>query len=480
MKKMMYFVSCAVMTLMPVSCSNEELDDVLPFTNERVAQTATLVFEGSKPDFVDEGITRATTDSWANGSKIYLQFMVGSGRVDGVATYTASTQEWAVEYYGALQTTNDGKCEAYYFENAGNATYSSVELTSSTAIYMDNVASYSFEDNVVKVTANLKPMTGRIRLKGGAYQAYDMEGVTNYNKYDFTANSFESEKKTIVGTTAKDGYSNYIYGYFEDADNKMVLFNDKENNLAYTKVLGSNALAVGKSGYLNIPTLDNRSGWGILASKDYTVGNVTFKMIRVVCGSFQMMNEYPVTLTKSYYMGETEVTQALWSAVMSSNPSTVKGDKLPVNNISWDDCQAFISKLNTKTGGNFRLPTEAEWEFAARGANKSQDYIYSGSNNIEDVAWYYSNSSSTIHPVKEKNSNEILLYDMSGNVNEFCQDGDHVLFEGVDPIGGIGSNYKMYRGGSYRLAYDYQKVICRTSTYYAQKDNSYGFRLASY
>lgn len=411
MKKLMYFVSFAVMTMLSVSCSNDELDNVTPPTNERVARTATLVFDGNKPSFDDAGTTRAVTDSWVDGSKVYLQFTVGKGRVDGVATYSASTQEWTIEYYGALQATNDGKCEAYYFENAGSADYQSVKLNYETAIYADKSATYSFEGNSVKVTANLKPMTGRIRLKGEPGQTCYVGGISYYNNYSLTNNSFTTNYYTQTRTTAKDGYSDYIYGFFADEDNKEIFFDDRDNNLSYTKVLGSNALSVGKSGYLNIPTMTNRSGWTVLAHKDFEVAGVSFRMIRVISD--------PLYSKQSYFIGETEVTQALWNAVMNNNPSSPKGDDLPVNKVSWNNCEEFLGKLNTKTNGEFGLPTQAQWQWAAKGGYLSKGYKYSGSNSAGEVAWYSGNSNSTIHPVKTKLPNEIGLYDMSGNVMEW-------------------------------------------------------------
>lgn len=177
-----------------------------------------------------------------------------------------------------------------------------------------------------------------------------------------------------------------------------------------------------------------------------TVCGVTFKMVHVEHGEFNMgaghaalsygetalLNvETPVhkvLLTRNYYIGETLVTQELWRTVMNENPSWFgeggngshidEWENLPVERVSWNDCQKFISKLNHLTGLKFRLPTEAEWEFAARGGNKSNGFNYSGSNNSNEVAW----CDEETHPVKRLTPNELGIYDMSGNVEEWCQD----------------------------------------------------------
>lgn len=174
-----------------------------------------------------------------------------------------------------------------------------------------------------------------------------------------------------------------------------------------------------------------------LSDQTIIVDSVEFTMVGVQGGTFTMgatdeqsidvfliddvKPTHSVSLS-SYYIGQTEVTQELWEAVMGSNPSEFNGANRPVENVSWDDCQEFIRKLNEKTGKQFRLPTEAEWEYAARGGNKSQGYEYSGSNTLSDVAWYYDNSGDATSEVAAKRANELGIYDMSGNVCEWCSD----------------------------------------------------------
>lgn len=218
------------------------------------------------------------------------------------------------------------------------------------------------------------------------------------------------------------------------------------------------------------------------SSETITVNGVSFKMIKVEGGTFTMgatseqgsdanNDEKPthsVTLN-SYYIGETEVTQELWQAVMGSNPSGYQGSKHPVECVSWNDCQPFITTLNSLTGKTFRLPTEAEWEYAARGGNKSKGYKYAGSNTIGDVAWYSENSYDlgTSSPyygpqnVGGKTANELGLYDMSGNVMEWCQDryGYYSSSSQPNPTGPSSGSDRVFRGGGWN---DYAKY-CRVS-----------------
>ena len=210
----------------------------------------------------------------------------------------------------------------------------------------------------------------------------------------------------------------------------------------------------------------------IVYNISFKVNGVRMKMTKVKGGTFRMgsdgeqarPDEVPmhfVTLN-DFYIGQTEVTQELWNAVMGNNPSKYKGDKLPVEQVSWDDCQAFVTRINAITGQRFRLPTEAEWEYAARGGDKSQGFTFAGSNNPNEVAWIHDNSSHTTHQVATLKPNELGIFDMSGNVWEWCQDWSANYTDAIttNPKGAARGTHRILRGG----AFCYQPQNCRVST----------------
>ena len=218
----------------------------------------------------------------------------------------------------------------------------------------------------------------------------------------------------------------------------------------------------------------------------FTANGVTFKMIAVQGGTYTMGAadndpeaydcEKPAhkETVSDFMIGETPVTQELWQAVMCANPSYFEGDmQRPVDSVSWDDCQTFIRKLNQLTGQNFRLPSEAEWEYAARGGNRSKGYKYAGSNDVDAVAWYNGNSGSTTHKVKTKQPNELGIYDMSGNVYEWCEDKYSENYNSQRNWG-----YRVLRGGSWFSLARFVRVSYRISLTPGDGSSYGGLRLA--
>ena len=280
--------------------------------------------------------------------------------------------------------------------------------------------------------------------------------------------------KIVMDKNPKDPYAKKLYDFCED----FAPDNEKQEGLTKAKNLESHF-----SGNVNFT--DTKNGLNI-------------EMIAVQGGTFMMGctaeqgndcfdNEKPAhrVTVSDYYIGKYEVTQAQWTAVMGNNPSHIKGDNLPVDLVSWDDVKEFIFKLNNMTGKQYRLPTEAEWEYAARGGNKSQGYKYSGNNNADYVAWFSGNSGMgkrgrTIHAVGTKSPNELDIYDMSGNVHEWCSDwyGNYSSNTQPDPKDDSTGSYRVLRGGSWYYDARYARVSYRY--YYAPGSwsNDVGFRLA--
>jgi len=205
-------------------------------------------------------------------------------------------------------------------------------------------------------------------------------------------------------------------------------------------------------------------------------------IIKVGNSLFDIIDEKPIhtVVISSFSIGKFEVTQAQWREVMGSNPSKFSGcDNCPVETVSWNDVHQYIQKLNDQTGKNYRLPTEAEWEYAAKGGKDSRGYTYSGSNNVETVAWYYANSGSNTHSVGTKQANELGIYDMSGNVLEWCSDWYGVYggsFQ-TNPAGASLGEYRVLRGGTW--CYDAQvcRAECRSWSEPEYRGVFNGFRL---
>ena len=308
--------------------------------------------------------------------------------------------------------------------------------------------------------------------------------ITTDGDYSYNYFSFTTKLADPASSTPWDDIAPYRFGAVSAGDYNFIVTEEllgteialtTENYLALQMAHGSFNLRIDLEN-MKLTVTGEFAPQGIT---EYTVRGVNFKMVDVEGGTFTMgnpnyqstsetANEGPahqVTLS-SFSIGQTEVTQELWRAVMGSNPSYNSGTNLPVEQVSWNQCQAFVAKLNEMLpidGYEWRLPTEAQWEYAARGGSKSQGYQYSGSNTIGDVAWYQNNSSSKTHQVATKAPNELYIYDMSGNVEEWCQDhyANYSSSPQIDPCVSTGTaNFLVnLRGGFYSAA----ASLCRNT-----------------
>ena len=276
---------------------------------------------------------------------------------------------------------------------------------------------------------------------------------------------------------------------YQSSTQSVTINENKQTDLSGSLTANTAQSAVGSSASGSFAN----TGLSGQSRETFTVNGVSFTMIRVDGGTFMMgatkaqdsdaeNDESPVheVTLSTYMMGETEVTQALWQVVMGSNPSRFNGDQNPVEQVSWNDCQEFLKKLNTLTGKTFRLPTEAEWEYAARGGSKSRKTKYSGGSDIGSVAWYIGNSGSMTHPVKGKAPNELGIYDMSGNVWEWCSDwyGKYSSSAQTNPKGASSGSNRVSRGGSWYNDAGYCRSTYRSNYAPGSGNINLGLRLA--
>ncbi len=511
MMKKLFLLAVLFAVFATTSCEDDLPTAIDSATDDSTTwNTCILEFDGEIQGFDGKA---SRSNSWNDNDTIFIRFDNKGDYVTGVAYYNADISKWEVYYMGSLHDIENVYCNVYYFDGPSNTNVEldKVTFNSYVAAYGDDFATYSKSRDVVTVKATLAPLTGRIRFKGQpGDEIVLMRSIDSYSSFDVSNITFTTENSFTKHIVGNDGYTPYIYGF--NTSTQMMIYNDEST---FEKTFSSiTFMGPRDSGYMNIPTWDNCNGWtaskGFNYSKDgvavsipenesnisITLNGVTFKMIAVAGGTFTMGatpeqepaaydNEYPtheVTLS-DYFIGETEVTQGLWQAVMgNNNPSYFKGPNLPVENVSWNDCQTFVSKLSDMVGIKFTLPTEAQWEYAARGGSKSIGYKYSGSNTVDDVAWYKDNADKKTHAVGTKAANELGIYDMSGNVWEWCSDwyGSYSREAVTNPTGPITGTLRVDRGGYWGGdATTYCRVSARGKITPTYMYGSIGLRLAS-
>jgi|GEM_PF-950627 len=326
------------------------------------------------------------------------------------------------------------------------------------------------------------------------------QGVTELNAFASRSKNFSvvfelvNSQKKVIGRQTLQATGSWSWSSGRPSVNtsvsgfSVVKFqnvnaNDITDNLTIraASVNGIDAATAARNGVLQIRAMGVNS---VEASNTKIISGI--ECVLVKAGTFMMGSpaneserrsnetQHRVTLTKDYYISKYPVTQAQYRAVMGTNPSYFKGDNLPVETVNWDEAVAFCRKV----GG--RLPTEAEWEFAARGGNNSQGYIYSGSNGLRWFGWYDGNSGSKTHPVGQRLPNELGIYDMSGNVWEWCNDwyGDYPTTGSasvIDPVGPSSGSSRVFRGGGWRGNSQYCRVALRG--YYSPSNRDYDLGL---
>ena len=519
MKKNLLITAISVLAF--CACASDDIE--APITESQTEHVVPMILNVTRERFDDEPQTRGEyTDEWEDGATLYVKLQDSSGNTyvpnwsSGTATYVKAIDAWSLKYKGIVIQDNLAHCSVYYLVNSDSVIDDVVYLSPNTAVYLDSMATYRFEKGQIIINATLKPQTGRVRFKGEPGSTIIVGGLSFYYKYNHQEGKLSQTSSIFLSqatqTVLQTGYTPYIYGKPADANEKQFKVFDSPTQY-YSHSFSSPVMDNGKSGYLQLPEENSHEGWTIQNQQynddEIRMYNAVYKMISVEGGFYQMGN--PTNENHSYYdkdsygntydyyddipshsvylngfsIGEAEVTQDLWEAIMGTNPSQTKGINYPVQSVSWDDCQTFITKLNQLTGLQFRLPTEAEWEYAARGGNKSQGYEYSGSNFAEDVWWGYGSWNVYLTPVKDYSFNELGLYGMSGGVWEWCLDWyDEHYYETSpmnNPQGPSSGSNRVVRGGAY--LFDYGAANACPISYrgkYSQqsKDERIGFRLA--
>lgn len=430
-----------------IACNKMEspADDL---SNQNGKRTCRMELNGSVSGY-DGSILRSVgtkgSASWKDGDVIYITFLNGNTIIPGTAQYSVS-DGWNITYDADIPEGSNQNCEVRFFVNTNFAYDSFVSMNSETEVYEDVSAKFSFASNVISITANLTPKTGRIRFTGNSRDNIYLTGISTYTTFSPAANKFTTSAAMVPLTVNSDGYTPYTYGVFTYDDRKISIIG---SDFAYTRNCKDSIFLPGDSGYMAIPSKTSHNSWrsGVLV----TVNGVDFKMLPVA------------GLDSGFFLlGETEVTRTQFGKVIgdSYNGNT----PYETYYSSW---QSFITKLNDATALHFYIPSLKEWQFAAKGGELSLGYIYAGSNTPGDVAWYSGNAKGSVHEVKQLAPNELGLYDMSGNSEEFVTD-----------TGRNSNGYTVHYacGGSYTYSEDNVTIA---SHFLPSSSNSYcGLRLA--
>ena len=491
-KTMKYISSLLLPMMLLAACGRVEQ----PVGEEAGEHTCALHLVGGVVGF-DAGTTKADGDFvFSSENRFYVRMKAGDKVVLGTASYSDETAAWTFTYNGSLDGATQGSAHAVLFERADRTTAFKVDLNFRYAIYEDPDASFSVDASGITLNATLTPKTGRISFvhdcePGNGRWFSKMGGISYYDSFSLSDFSFSSKDMFQYESSYSFNRDSeeYLYGFFTNPEDPYFFFVDGSY---YYRHFPPGIFQPGQSGYVDHPDVDPAAWERHEAGKYFWLSGVKgssgkgFYMRYVPAGSFSMGSDemesarpvHTVTLPH-YYIGETEVTKDMWFNVMGE-PSDWANNIAPANYRSYSEIQEFITALNQKTGYRFRLPTEAEWEFAARGGIFSRGYAYSGGNVFDDVVRRGGDFA-----VKTKNANELGIYDMSGNVAELCNDwyGPYSADAQTNPTGPAAGTSRVVRGG---YIWDWDDVNYRfkvwgrsqTDDYGSDRTDAVGFRLA--
>ena len=494
MKNTIRYCSLLALTCLLFACGRMEQ----PVADTDGEHSFTLRLVGGVVPF--DGGTKSTGEFVPTAdNRLYVRLVGALGPVLGTARYDEGSASWKFTYNGSLGGATSGAAHAVLFERMIESENDfRVVMRYVTPIYEDTAGSFSVNGNEFTLNATLTPKTGRISfihdLQEGEGRWIERIGGISYYKYfdlsdfSFQAVELDSEEDSRYFVKANDNGNNgeYLYGFFTDPEDPQIMLRNWSNDDTYYfyRHMSPNVFQPGQSGFVDWPEV-NPTGWRKFHyGMAFNIGR-WFHFTFVPAGTFRMGLDADPTASPAhdvtlnyFYMSEQEVTRNMWYAVMGE-PSYWAGVSTPVTDRSYEEIQAFttaLSAYSTETSQyRFRLPTEAEWEYAARGAIYSHGYMYSGSNTVNDVAiryWEYSGG--------QKNANELGLTDMSGGVAELCSDwfGSYTKEAQINPTGPATGDYHVVRGGYWGDPDESLTVWHRASTKdFDANSGSVGFRL---
>lgn len=383
--------------LFTVSCSESLIEDN-DMDNSVIPVTYPMSWNASKPSY--EPQTKAETASWSAGDKIYLLINVGTNNITGEAMY--ENDKWSLSLNGSFGTAGTYSCKAWFFEGQGQTSGQTINMTQNTAIYEDLNGSCVYDGDEVSVAASLTPLLGRVRLAGTYNEKVKVFGLNTPKSFDLSTGTISYTQNYFADTVLASNYTPYIYGKLSDSSNpRFYVITSKS---AFTKYCNSDFMKGGESGWLTIPTSASHFGWNEYL--DLTIKGYSFIMMPIY------REDEGVTKPYLFLIAETEMTEGLYNSVYNLSNKTSKKPKTDISNLDAMSCAVILSSLSSLP---FCLPTISDWQFAFG------NYTYSGSNNIDEVAWYASTSDGSLHDVRSLAPNEYGLYDMSGNADEWCR-----------------------------------------------------------